>query len=269
MTGENAMPFATVGDVKINYEVQGEGDWLVLVGGYASGNWQAWGAQLTELAKSFRVLAFDNRGIGESDVPDYPYTTLMMARDTLGLMDHLGIERAHVFGKSLGGNIAQWMALEQPQKVRSAVMTSTFAKPDQRRANMVRWWMATAEGAGYDKLFPGLMTYFYTAEFYDANIASIERTVQALIAAKRPIKGFLHMGDSILTHDTMDRMGEIKVPCLLMGGADDIITPARQMEEMGRRIPNAEVRIFPSTLHGFMVERPDAFNMIVEFLKRH
>ena len=83
-------------------------------------------------------------------MPDYPYTTLMMARDTLGLMDQLGIERAHFFGKSLGGNIAQWVALEQPKRVRSLVLTSTFAKPDMRRHNMVKWWMATAVDAGYD-----------------------------------------------------------------------------------------------------------------------
>jgi pimeloyl-ACP methyl ester carboxylesterase len=263
------MPFAQIGDVKINYTVQGTGDWLVLVGGYASGNWQAWGAQLTELAKSFQVLAFDNRGIGESDVPDYPYTTLMMARDALGLMDQLGIEKAHVFGKSLGGNIGQWMALEQPQRLRSLVMTSTFAKPNQRLAAMVRWWMATAQEAGYDKLFPGLMSYFYTAEFYDANVTSIGRTVETLVAAKRPIKGFLHMGDSILTHDTWDRLGEIKTPALLMGGAEDIITPPRHIEEMAGRMRNAECHIIPKTLHGFMVERPDTFGMIVDFLKRH
>jgi 3-oxoadipate enol-lactonase len=263
------MPFAQVGDIKINYTVQGAGDWLVMVGGYASGNWQAWGGQLTELAKSFKVLAFDNRGIGESDVPDYPYTTLMMARDTLGLMDQLGIDKAHVFGKSLGGNIGQWMALEQPQRVRSLAMTSTFSKPDQRRANMVRWWMATAQGAGYEKLFPGLMTYFYTAEYYDANVEAIGRTVQALINAKRPLKGFLHMGDSILSHDTWDRLGEIATPTILMGGAEDIITPPRHMEDMGRRMRNAECHIIPKTLHGFMVERPDTFGQIIEFLKKH
>ena len=102
-----------------------------MIGGYASGNWQAWGtASRGDSPNSYRVLAFDNRGIGESDVPDYPYTTLMMARDTIGLMDHLGIERAHFFGKSLGGNIGQWVAIEQPQRVRSLVATSTFAKPD-------------------------------------------------------------------------------------------------------------------------------------------
>jgi 3-oxoadipate enol-lactonase len=263
------MPVAKVGDVNINYTVQGDGDWLVLVGGYASGNWQAWGAQLAGFAKHFKVLAFDNRGIGESDVPDYPYTTLMMARDTLGLMDHLGIAQAHVFGKSLGGNIGQWMALEQPQRLRSLVMTSTFACPNTRRAAMVRWWMATAQGAGYDKLFPGLMTYFYTPEYYDANQESIGRTVQALINAKRPIKGFLHMGDSIITHDTWDRLGEIAVPSLLMGGEDDVITTAPHMVEMSKRMKQAEARMFPNTLHGFMVERPETFQIMVDFMRKH
>ena len=263
------MPFATVGDVKINYTIQGSGDWLVLIGGYASGNWQAWGNNIAEFAKRYKVLAFDNRGIGESDVPDYPYTTLMMARDTIGLMDHVGIERAHFFGKSLGGNIGQWVALEAPERVRSLVATSTSAKPETRRNNMVKWWMATAQNAGYEKLFPGLMTYFYTAEYYDANVEAIDRTVQALIAAKRPIKGFLHMGDSILTHDTWDRIGEIKAPTLLMGGEEDIITPPRHMQEMAKRMPNAEARIFPKTLHGFLVEKPESFAMIPEFFARH
>ena len=145
----------------------------------------------------------------------------------------------------------------------------TFAKPDARRNNMVNWWMATAQAAGYEKLFPGLMTYFYTAEYYDANTESIGRTVDALIKAKRPIKGFLHMGASILDHDTWDRLGEIKAPTLLMGGEEDIITPPRHMQEMARRMPNAEARMFPKTLHGFMVEKPETFAMIPEFFRRH
>jgi 3-oxoadipate enol-lactonase len=153
--------------------------------------------------------------------------------------------------------------------VRSLVATSTFAKPDARRNNMVNWWMATAQEAGYEKLFPGLMTYFYTPEFYDANVESIGRTVQALISAKRPIKGFLHMGDSIITHDTWDRLSEIAVPSLLMGGQEDVITTAPHMVEMGKRIAKSEVHIYPNTLHGFMVERPDSFQVILDFLRRH
>ena len=172
------MPFATVGDVKINYTIQGSGDWLVLIGGYASGNWRPGATTSRKSPNRYRVLALDNRGIGESDVPDYPYTTLMMARDTIAVMDHLGIDRAHFFGKSLGGNIGQWIAIEQPQRVRSLVATSTSAKPETRRNNMVKWWMATAQDAGYEKLFPGLMTYFYTAN-------TMMRTTKSLTARCR------------------------------------------------------------------------------------
>jgi hypothetical protein len=82
------MPTARVGEINLNYTIQGSGDWLVLIGGYASSNWQSWGTMLGELAKSYRVLAFDNRGIGGSDAPDCPYSTQLLARDALGLMDH-------------------------------------------------------------------------------------------------------------------------------------------------------------------------------------
>ena len=154
------MPLAKVGDVNLNYTIQGEGDWLVLIGGYASSNWQSWGSMLTELAKSYRVLAFDNRGIGGSDVPDYPYSVQMLAHDTLGLMDHLGIERARILGKSMGGAIAQWVALEQPQRVISLAMTSTTARLGNRSKKMVQWWMDSARDSGFAALFPGELTYF-------------------------------------------------------------------------------------------------------------
>jgi 3-oxoadipate enol-lactonase len=116
-----------VGKVELNYTVHGRGDWLVLIGGLAGGNWQSWLGQIPRLAEHYRILAFDNRGIGESDAPDEPYTTKMMAEDTIGLMDALDIRRAHVFGKSLGGAIGQVMALDHPERVRTLIMTSSFA----------------------------------------------------------------------------------------------------------------------------------------------
>jgi pimeloyl-ACP methyl ester carboxylesterase len=265
----NTVPLRQVGDIQLNYTVQGEGDWLVLIGGYASGNWQAWGGHLTELAKRYRVLAFDNRGIGESDAPDHPYTTRMMAQDTLGLMDALGIDRAHILGKSLGGAIAQHVALERPERVRSLAMTSTFAVMDARAKRMVEWWRRTAQEAGFAALFPGLLTYFFTAEFYTANLAAIARMERTLIEAKRPLHGFLNTGNCLLTHDVTDRLAEITAPTLIMCGDEDIITPPRHAEEMGRRIPKAEVRIIPRTLHGFLTERPDSFDVILDFLARH
>ncbi len=263
------MPLAKVGDLNLNYTIQGEGEWLVLIGGYASSNWQSWGSMLTELAKTYRVLAFDNRGIGGSDVPDYPYTTQMLAKDTLGLMDHVGIDRARILGKSMGGAIGQWVAIEQPHRVRCLAMTSTTARLDSRAKKMVRWWMDSASSIGFAKLFPGELTYFYTAEYYDAHPEAIVRAEQALISVERSVNGFLHMGHAILNHDTWDRLGEITMPAFLLCGADDMITPARHSREMGRRMPNAEVHIIPDTLHGVMTEKPETFGLVVDFLRRN
>jgi pimeloyl-ACP methyl ester carboxylesterase len=262
-----AMPLAQIGDIKINYSVQGAGDWVVLIGGYASGNWQAWGGQLDALAKSYRVLAFDNRGIGETDAPDQPYTTRMMAQDTLGLMRHLGVDRAHILGKSLGGAIAQWVALEEPARVRSIAMSSTFAR--RCNASMVNWWRDTAKYAGFERLFPGLLTYFFSAEYFEANPDAIERGVKALLQVNRPLHGLLHTGNGVITHDTWDRLGEIKAPAFVICGGEDIVTPPRHSEEIAQRLPKAEVHIVPRTLHGVMTERPDTFEWVLDFFKRH
>jgi len=263
------MPHAKVGDIQLSYTVQGQGDWLVLIGGYASSNWRSWGAVLDKLAERYRVLAFDNRGIGESDAPDVPYSTEMLARDTLGLMAHLGIEHAHVFGKSMGGAVAQWVALLAPNKVRSLVMTSTTARPDARAKKMVRWWMDTARTAGYAALFPGELTYFYTSQFYDTQPEAIARAERALIDVHRPLHGFLRMGEALMAHDTWDRLSDIAAPTLLICGADDMITPAAHTVAIGQRMPNAEVHIIPDTLHGVMSEKPETFDLVIDFLSRH
>lgn len=263
------MPKAHVGDIDLNYTVQGSGDWLVLIGGYASSNWQSWGAMLSELAKTYRVVAFDNRGIGQSDAPDVPYSTRMLALDTLGLMDHLGIEQARILGKSMGGAIAQWVALEQPHRVRCLAMTSTTARLDSRAKKMVRWWMDSARDSGFAELFPGELTYFYTARYYDANAEAIARAERALIDVHRPLHGFLRMGEALIEHDTWDRLPEIGMPAFLLCGADDMITPAAHSRAMAQRLPNAELHIIPDTLHGVMSEKPETFGLVLDFLRRH
>lgn len=263
------MPIARVGEINLNYTVQGEGDWLVLIGGYASSNWQSWGSMLDAFAKRYRVLAFDNRGIGASDAPDVPYATRMLAGDTLGLMDHLGIERARILGKSMGGAIAQWVALEQPHRVRCLAMTSTTSRLDSRAKKMVRWWMDSARDSGFAKLFPGEPTYFYTAQYYDSHSDAIARAERALIDVHRPLHGFLRMGQALIEHDTWDRLPEIAMPAFLLCGADDMITPASHSRAMAERLPNAELHIIPDALHGVMSERPETFELVKDFLRRH
>lgn len=263
------MPRVKVGDIHLSYTVRGEGEWLVLIGGYASSNWASWGGMLDQLAQHFRVLAFDNRGIGGSDAPDTPYSTTMLARDTLGLMDHLEIGQARVLGKSMGGAIGQWLSLLAPERVRALAMTSTTSRPDARAKKMIRWWIDTARTAGFAALFPGELTYFYTADFYDRHPEAIARAEAALLEVHRPLHGFIRMGEALIAHDTWDRLPEIDLPAFLLCGADDMITPAAHSLAMAQRMPRARAQIIPNTLHGVMSERPETFDLVLQFLKNH
>jgi pimeloyl-ACP methyl ester carboxylesterase len=265
------MPIASLNGVDLNYKTSGEGDWLVMIGGYMSGNIEAWGGQSARLARSYRVLNFDNRGLGHSSAPDVPYTTRMMARDTAALMKHLGIAKAHILGKSLGGAIGQWIAIDEPDLVRSLAMTSTFRLLSARAKNMVRWWLHTASLAGRvtRELYSGMYTYFLTEAYYEANIAAVEATIDAGMGVNRPVHGFVNTGNCLLTHDTMDLLQRIACPTQILIGADDIITTADHSRVLASRIPGAELQVIPNSLHGFMTEAPSSFELIEKFFARN
>ena len=123
------MPKVRVGDIEMHYVEAGAGAPLVLIMGF-SGDYTAWGLQIRAFAERHRVIAFDNRGTGQTDTPDAPYTTRMMADDTAGLLDALGIDRAHLIGISMGGMIAQELALAYPERVSSLHLGCSLARPD-------------------------------------------------------------------------------------------------------------------------------------------
>ncbi|MGH7312174.1 MAG: alpha/beta fold hydrolase [Candidatus Rokuibacteriota bacterium] len=263
------MPKVRVGDIQLNYTLQGSGEPVVLIGGLASGTWQGWAGHIPVLAKEYRVIAFDNRGIGESDAPDVPYTTTMMARDTLGLMDALGLDRAHVIGKSLGGAIGQMMALERPERVRCLVMTSSFMRLDPRGVRLLESWRDTVQQFGWERFARSLMVHFVTEEFFEQHPDAVARAERAIVDTRRTLRGYLNTSAAAETHDSRERIRDIRVPVLVMCGSEDMVTPARQSEAMARLIPGAECHIIPRSLHGFLAERPDTFQIILDFLRRH
>ena len=216
------------------------------------------------------MLAFDNRGIGGTDAPDMPYTTHMLGADALGLMDQLGIERAHVLGKSLGGAIAQQMVLQHPERVRSLAMTSTFGKLGLRAQDMVNWWLGSARAMGVNRCFlAGLLTYFYTERYYENNREKLNASLEVMLQVHRPLHGYLNTGNALLTHDVMARLGEITCPTQILIGKNDIITTVEHSRALAAAIPNAELRVYEDTWHGFMSERPDAFEAMLQFFKQH
>src|SRR3989449_9931559 len=131
------------------YAEAGAGEPLVLIMGFG-GDHLAWGFQMPAFTQAYRVIAFDNRGAGQTDAPDRPYTTRMMADDTAGLMEALGIDRAHVVGVSMGGMIAQELALNHSDRVRSLHLGCTFARPDTYMRALNAAWRDMRIGLGRD-----------------------------------------------------------------------------------------------------------------------
>jgi pimeloyl-ACP methyl ester carboxylesterase len=140
------MPTIKVGDISIYYEVHGEGEPLLLISGLGR-DLTAWMFQTPEFSKKYRVIAFDNRGIGRTDAPDMPYSTEMMANDTVGLMNALSIEETHILGLSMGGQIAQYLAFKYPKRVRSLILADTAASPHSLSKHVINTWLKmTQEG---------------------------------------------------------------------------------------------------------------------------
>ena len=262
------MPQVRVGNISMYYVEAGAGEPLMLVMGLGADH-LAWGFQFPVFAERYRVIAFDNRGAGQTDAPDHPYTTRMMADDTVGLMDALGIERAHVLGVSMGGMIAQEIALNHPQRVRSLQLHCTLGRPDpylqaQLSAGRVQRRTLTREEAmraGHLWLFAPV-TYGERPEL-------VEMILQSALANPHPMSltGFERQCDAVQTHDALDRVTAIRCPTLISVADQDILVPPRFSRALADRIPGAELRVIEGAGHGYFWERPDLFNaMCIDFL---
>src|SRR6266536_2043173 len=234
------MPRIVIGDGALYYERQGVGFPVMFVSGLA-GFASFWHDQAVSFAKQFDVITHDHRGIGQSDLTRSGFTVDRMAADVIGLMDALEIERAHIVGHSTGGAIAQILAVEQPKRLASVVLSATWTKPD---AYFRRWF-----GRNNERL----------RQQEAQNLAVFPPTE---IAASRI--------DAILAFDRTESLSRIKTPTLVVGAEDDIVTPAYFSEELARLIPGAEIKIFPRGGHAFMQVRAREFTQaVLPFLASH
>jgi 3-oxoadipate enol-lactonase len=167
------------------YMEAGAGEPLVLVMGFG-GDHLAWGLQIPAFAAKYRVIAFDNRGVGQSDAPDVPYTTAMMADDAVGLMDGLGIERAHVCGVSMGGMIAQEIALRHPSRVRTLQLHATLARPDAYMRSLVEGWRKVRIALGREEALRVRALWLFAPCSYEQRPEFVEAVLQNAIANPIP-----------------------------------------------------------------------------------
>ena len=268
------MPTIRANDIDIYYEEHGSGEPLLLIMGWG-GNAATWKPQIPGLAEHYHVVAFDNRGIGRTSAPDEPYTIPQMAADTVGLLDALDLSWAYVFGISMGGMIAQELALSHPDRVRALVLGCTspggdraagaellqqeigdFLQKSDKETHSLEW-------------FSDFLKRLWTDEALAQANGYLQDFVLSLIRFPPASHGLRHQSAAIAAHDAFDRLPQISHPTLVITGDEDSLIDPRNSDILAKHIPDAELRLFPGLKHAFHLEQPDLVNsVIVDFVRR-
>lgn len=260
------MPNIQVNDINLYYEVDGEGQSLLLIHGLGSST-QDWDLQIKEFSKSYQVITFDLRGHGQSDKPSGPYSLPMFATDTAGLLKSLDVKSAHVVGLSLGGGIAFQLAIDYPALVKTMVIVNSAPELVVRsfKDRMGVWQrFAIVRLLGMRKMGEVLSKRLFPKD----ELESL-RTTFVESWAKNDPRAYQDAMRAMVGWSVTDKLGSINCPVLVIT-ADQDYTPVAIKEEYTKLIPNAELVIIPDAHHATPVEQPEKFNtVLMDFLLKH
>jgi pimeloyl-ACP methyl ester carboxylesterase len=256
----------------MNYEQQGSGEPLILIPYLAADN-ACYAFQVADYAKHFTCISVDPRGAGETDKPEGVYSTELFAEDISGLMQALGIERAHIAGLSLGAAIGMWLAVKQPQKVKSLSIHSGWAKTDAFIEAIIESWriMLKATGSVTEMIIAGIFPWCFTPELYALKPEYIQ-SLAGFVRSRppQPADAFLRQADAVLAHDVESQLGQIKAPTQITFGRHDLVTSTRFAAALTENVPDSEFIIFEDCSHAPIYENVADFNQkTLDFLQRH
>lgn len=257
----------SIGDAELYYEEQGDGPPLLLIPGL-SGLGAFWSHQARDLSRDFRVIVHDHRGTGQSTLSRMRYSVDQMTDDLRRLMDGLGVESAHVVGHSTGGAIGQTLAQDDPSRVRSLVLSATWAGPDPffRRAFALRKEVLLRLGPEWYQQLSSL--FLFPPAWISANDAAL--AAQEAAPPTTPADILASRIDAIVRFDRRARLGEIRVPTLVIVAEDDMITPRSYSDELAAGIPGARLVVLPEGGHFVPRVHPEAYTRAVgDFLRAH
>jgi pimeloyl-ACP methyl ester carboxylesterase len=262
------MPTVEANGVGIYYERRGTGPPVLIIPGIPAVVSDC--EPLVEgLCDSFDVIVYDNRGSGNSDKPDAPYSAELLARDAAALLRVLGLSRVHVLGFSLGGMIAQHLVLEFPHAVSRLVLACTHAglrhsvPPSREVAKAFQ--LRTEDWA---ERIRALAVYAFAPDFPERNPSMYAAFVEKKSRDRQPPHAYRRQLEASITHDTYDRLPEIACPTLVIAGLEDLVIPAQNSRVLANRIPNARLVVIENVGHLFFVEKPaESIAMIREFLE--
>jgi pimeloyl-ACP methyl ester carboxylesterase len=256
------MTTAVLEGVQLAYDVEGAGEPLLLIQGLGYGR-RGWGPAPAMLAEHFQVVVFDNRGFGESDAPSGPYTTALLARDALAVLDAAEIESAHVLGISLGGMVAQELVLAQPRRVRKLILCSTTAG-GPTAVPMPQQTVELMGRAAHLDPQEALQRFVTNALSPDPPVALVEEIVAYRAANPPDPAGWYAQAGAGATHDAAARLGEIHVPTLIVHGTADNVVDAGNASLLADAIVGARLELFEGVGHLLPWERPEEFTTLVE-----
>lgn len=254
------MPKIKANGIKIYYEVHGEGEPLVLILGFIM-NHYAWEPIITDLAKKFQVIIFDNRGAGKTEVPDEPYSIELMAKDTFALMDALKIEKASLLGQSMGSAICQEMAHLYPQRIKKMVLCGTFPNGKFTTTYLFHaFGELYQEGLPYYRImelfFPIVFSYAFLSD--SSKLEEVKKLVKKDPYPVTPV-GYMRQGDALHQFNSTEYLPHIQIETLVVGYENDICTFTKAAEFVANQIPNAKYALMEGVGHAGIGEQPQAF----------
>jgi aminoacrylate hydrolase len=242
------MPTLRIDDAELYYEVTGQGEPVLLVPGL-SGRGSFWASQVTELSGDFRVIVHDHRGTGRSTHSRIRYSVEQMADDVLRLMDALGVDAAHLVGHSTGGAIDQVIALEHPRRLRSLVLSATWAGPDAYFRRLFESRKGVLLSQGVEAYLRASALYMSPPAWISANDALLDEQHKAALAEAAPVEVTASRIDAILRHDRRAHLSDVRVPTLVIVAQDDMITPRFYSDELAKLVPGARLVTLDSGGH--------------------
>lgn len=257
------MPTIDANGQELYYEVHGEGDPLLAVMGLAADT-LAWALQLPPFSQRHRTIIFDNRDVGRSSRARGDYEVSDMAADALALADGLELESFHLLGVSMGGAIAQEVALAAPERIRTLTLCVTFSAGGAYARELARVWSARVLKSSREEHIDHLMLLTLSEAFYE-NRAAVEFVRNMMLSNPHPQEpdAFVRQLHASSGHDTRERLGSLSMPVHVIGAEHDILVPVWKSTEVAEAIDGAKLTVLPGAPHGINLERAEEFNAAV------
>jgi len=258
-----------VNDIKINYQVKGEGEPIVLIHG-GSASILHWLYQVPELSKHYKVIVYDVRGHGKTDKPKQAYSIEIFSEDLNELLNKLEVDKAHIIGHSLGGMIAQKFAVGFPNRILSLALAATLCTISRRFETLLNNWILIAEELGIEAIFSQFVLWSTNDAIYARNTDFIEILKAQYLKDNDQVHAFVSVLKAVKKFDMINQLQKIKKPTLVLVGRFDILTPPEYSKVIHNKIVNSDFLLLEDAAHTLnFIEDGKPFNKaVLEFLSQ-